>query len=139
LSHLQGQLRGTPCRTFGSRMPVWFKVDQDDIVYLPDLTIACGPFTEDIMKAPWLTNPCIVAEVLSASTASIERREQAINYPHIASLEEYVVVAQRSMEVTVFRRSEDWRPQILTTPEDVFESRAVEANISLANVYEGVR
>lgn len=84
LSHLQGQLRGTPCRAFGSHAAVRFKVDQDDIVYLPDLTIACGPFTEEVLDAPWLTNPCVVTEVLSASTEAIDRREKALNYRHIA-------------------------------------------------------
>jgi len=139
LFHVQGALRGTPCRAFGSHTAVRLKVDQDDIVYLPDLMIACGPFTEDVLDSPWLTSPCMVAEVLSSSTEAIDRREKALNYRHIASLEEYVVVAQRSMEVTVFRRSDGWRPRIFTSPEDVYESRAVEANISLANIYEGVR
>src|SRR5262249_22200699 len=46
LSHFHGQLRGTPCRALGSHAAVRLKVDQDDIVYLPDLMIACGPFTE---------------------------------------------------------------------------------------------
>jgi len=43
------------------------------------------------------------------------------------------------MEVTVFRRSEDWSPRVLTAPEDVFESRAVEVKIALADIYEGAR
>jgi hypothetical protein len=43
------------------------------------------------------------------------------------------------MEVTVFRRSESWSPQVLTAPEDVFESRAVEAKIALTDIYEGAR
>jgi hypothetical protein len=50
-----------------------------------------------------------------------------------------LAVAQRSMEVTVFRRSEDWSPRVLTAPEDVFESCAVEVKIALAQIYEGAR
>jgi Uma2 family endonuclease len=133
------QLRGTPCRVFSSRTKLRLQVDRDDVFYVPDVMIACGPFTEDVLDAQWLTSPCIIIEVLSASTESIDRREKALNYRHVTSLEEYLVVAQRSMEVTVFRRSDNWRPLVLTAPEDVFESRALEANISLANIYEGVR
>jgi hypothetical protein len=43
------------------------------------------------------------------------------------------------MEVTVFRRSEDWSPRVMTAPEDVFDSRAVEVKISLADIYDGAR
>jgi Uma2 family endonuclease len=139
LVNFQNQLRGTPCRAFSSHAAVRLKVDQDDIIYLPDAMVACGPFTEEVLNERWLVNPCIVAEVLSPSTESIDRREKALNYRHIPSLEEYVVIAQRSVEVTVFRRSGNWRPQMLTAPEDVFESHAVEVSITLASIYEGVR
>jgi len=134
-----GQLRGTPCRAFSSKMKLRLQVDREDIFYVPDVMIACGPFTEEVLDAQWLTNPCVVVEVLSASTESIDRREKALNYRHIPSLEEYLVIAQRSMEVTVFRRSENWRPLVLNAREDVFESRTLEVSIALANIYEGVR
>jgi Uma2 family endonuclease len=118
---------------------VRLKVNQDDVFYVPDVMVACGPFTEDVLNAKWLTEPCVVVEVLSPSTESIDRREKALNYRHIPSLEEYILIAQRTMEVTVFSRSDNWRPLVLTAPEHVFESRAVEVNIALANIYEGVR
>ena len=139
LVHFQNQLRGTPCRAFSSNTAVRLKVDRDDIFYLPDVTIACGPFTDEVLDTQWLTNPCLVAEVLSPSTESIDRREKALNYRHIASLEEYILIAQRTVEVTIFRRSDNWRPLVLTAREDVFESRAMEVNIALADIYEGVR
>jgi Uma2 family endonuclease len=106
---------------------------------MPDVMVACGPFTDKILDGRYLTNPCVVVEVLSASTEAIDRREKALNYRHLASLEEYLVVAQRSMEVTVFRRSENWSPRMLTTPEEVFESRAVEVKIAVADIYDGAR
>jgi Uma2 family endonuclease len=139
LVHFQNQLRGTPCRAFTSNTKLRLRVAQDDVFYMPDVLVACGPFTEEVQDAKWLTDPCVVIEVLSPSTEAIDRREKALNYRHIPSLEEYILIAQRSMEVTVFRRSDNWRPLVLTAPEDVFESRAIEVNIALANIYEGVR
>jgi Uma2 family endonuclease len=136
---LLSQLSDTPCRAFFSDTKLRLKVDQDDIFYIPDIMVACGPFTPEIQEADWLTDPCVIVEVLSPSTQAIDRREKALNYRHIASLEEYVLIAQRSMEVTIFRRSDKWRPQVLTRPEDVFESRATEVNVMLEDIYEGVR
>ena len=139
LVKFQNQLRGTPCRAWSSHTKVRLQVDGEGVIYMPDVVVACGPFTEEMQNERYLTNPCLVVEVVSASTEAIDRREKALTYRHIPSLEEYLVIAQRSREVTVFRRSENWTPQVLTAPEDVFDSRALEVNIALADVYEGVR
>jgi Uma2 family endonuclease len=132
------QLRGTPCRAFGSKMKLRLKVEQDDVFYIPDVQIACGPLNEDL-DARWLTDPCVVVEVVSASTEVIDRREKVLYYRRVNSIEKYVTIALRPMEVTIFRRGDNWRPQVLTAREDVFESRAVEVSVSLANIYEGVQ
>jgi Uma2 family endonuclease len=139
LAHFYNQLRGGPCRAWDSHTKVRLQVDREDIFYMPDVMVACGPFTDKVLDEQYLTNPRVVVEVLSPSTEAIDRREKALNYRHLLSLEEYLVVAQRSMEVTVSRRSENWSPQVLTAPEDVFESRAVEVKIALADIYEGAR
>jgi Uma2 family endonuclease len=139
LAHFHNQLRGGPCRAWGSHTKVRLQVDRDDIFYLPDIMVACGPFTDKILDGKYLTNPRVVVEVLSASTEAIDRREKVLNYRYLPSLEEYLVVAQRSLEVTVFRRSENWSPLVLTAAEDVFESRVVEVKISLADIYDGAR
>jgi Uma2 family endonuclease len=139
LVHFQEQLRGGPCRASPSNTAVRLQVNREDIFYIPDVMVACGPLTDKILDAQYLTNPCVVVEVLSASTEAIDRREKALNYRYLPSLEEYLLVAQRSMEVTVFRRSEGWTPRVLTAPQDVFESRAVEVKLALADIYEGAR
>ena len=105
LSHFQGQLRGGPCSAWDSQTAVRLQVNPEDIFYIPDVMVACGPLTEDVLNQQYLTNPCVVVEVLSASTEAIDRREKALNYRHLPSLEEYLLVALRSMEVTVLRRT----------------------------------
>jgi Uma2 family endonuclease len=139
LAHFHYQLRGGPCRAFSSHAKVRLQVNREDIFYIPDVMIACGPLTDKILDGRYLTNPSVVVEVLSKSTETIDRREKTLNYRHVPSLEEYLLVAQPSMEVTVFRRSENWSPRVLTAPEEVFESRAVEVKVALADIYEGAR
>ena len=115
------------------------QVNREDIFYIPDVMVACGSLAEDVLDQQYLTNPCMVVEVLSPSTEAIDRREKALNYRHLPSLEEYLLVAQRSTEVTVSRRSEGWTPRVLTASQDVFESRTVEVKLALADIYEGAR
>jgi Uma2 family endonuclease len=137
--HLFSQLRGGSCRVFSSHAKVRLRVAESDIFYIPDAVVACGSLTEQTLELQYLTDPSVVVEVLSPSTEAIDRREKALNYRHVASLQEYLLIAQRSMSVTVYRRADDWRPMPLTQPDEVVELRAVEANMTLAEIYEGAR
>jgi Uma2 family endonuclease len=139
VAHFHTQLRGGPCKVFPSNTAVRLRVDRSDIFYLPDVTVARGPFTESSLDLQYLTNPSVVIEVLSPSTEAIDRREKALNYRHVTSLEEYVLIAQRAPVVTVYRRNHDWKPEVLTQLESVLEFRAVEVHLTLAEIYEGTR
>ena len=77
-------------------------------------------------------------EVLSPSTARFDRREKVASYREIPSIEEYVVVAQKPIQVVVYRRAEQWEPQILETLESVLELRTVGLSLPLARIYKGV-
>jgi Uma2 family endonuclease len=137
LSHFSNQLRGGPCRALSSNIAIRMRIDQNDIFYLPDVSIHCEAFTAELRQQQFLTHPRVIVEVLSASTERIDRQEKALNYRRIPALEEYLLVAQRTMEVTIHRRSENWAPTILKAPLDVYQSRAVEVSITLAEIYEG--
>jgi Uma2 family endonuclease len=139
LGSLHGQLRGGPCKVFSSNTKLRLRGNGHDIVYHPDVTIACGPFSEDALSLQYLTNPCVVIEVLAPATEAIDRREKLLNYRHAPSLEEYVVIAQRPSQVTVYRRDDDWQSIVLTGSEAVMELRSVDVNLTLAEIYEGTR
>ena len=76
--------------------------------------------------------------MLSPSTESIDRREKAFHCQQIPSLEEYLLVAQHTPEVTIHRRAESWAPKRLATLDDVAESRSIALSLGLERVYEGV-
>jgi Uma2 family endonuclease len=84
-----------------------------------------------------VANPKVIVEVLSTSTAGVDRQEKRIAYREIAELEEYLIVAQESAQVTIFRRSESWQPVILDSLEESLELRSVGLTIPLAQIYEG--
>jgi Uma2 family endonuclease len=132
---LHGHLRGGPCRAYVETVKVRFTVRRNEILYYPDVSVACGP--QDLGEV-FLTDPRLIVEVLSPSTARIDRHEKALNYREIQTLEEYVLVAQHKLEVTVFRRSEDWRAQVMTLPDESAEFRSIELTLPLDRIYEGV-
>jgi Uma2 family endonuclease len=129
-------LRGGPCQSFIADIKVRLKIDTKEFFYYPDVVVACGQLN---MEERYLLNPKLIVEVLSPATESIDRREKALNYQRIASLEEYVLVAQRMQELTFYRRVEDWEPRALTAPEAVAQFQSIELALPLARIYEGIR
>src|SRR5437762_13789348 len=83
--------------------------------------------------------PKILIEVLSDTTEAIDRREKFLSYRQIETLEEYVLVAQRQMEVTIFRRSTDWQPEVLSQPEQTLTLPSANFTMALKSVHEGVK
>jgi len=80
-----------------------------------------------------------VVEVLSASTEAIDRRGKALKLSALGFARGVSRGGTADNGSHVFRRSENWSPRVLTAPEDVFESRAVEVKVALADIYEGAR
>lgn len=52
--------------------------------------------------------PCVLVEVMSASSERTDRREKLLAYREIAALEEMVLIAQDKPEVIVYRRVDGW-------------------------------
>src|SRR5262249_15716224 len=107
-----------------------------NVLYYPDVLVSCHP--RDIDKY-FLTSPTLVVEVLSPSTAAIDRREKFLNYRQARTLEEYCLIAQEGYEVTMFRRSNRWRRGVLVKPDDVVEFGSISQTLSLAEIYSDVR
>ena len=132
---LHGHLRGGPCKAYVESVKVRMTVRRNEILYYPDVSVDCGPRDPEEV---YLTDPRLIVEVLSPSTARFDRHEKALNYREIPTLEEYVLVAQHKLEVTVFRRSDDWCAQVMTLRDESAELRSIELTLPLDRIYEGV-
>lgn len=133
---LHAHLRDRPCRIYTAQRRLQFKCFGDDFVYRPDIRVACGE-TRDA-KGDYVDEPCLVIEVLSPSTARIDKREKLISYREIPSIEEYVLVAQKPAHVVIHRRAEQWQPRILDSLDDVLEIRSVGLVIAVRRIYKGL-
>ena len=129
-----GHLRGGPCELFSTDLKLQIRSDTDDVIYYPDMMVACQ---RDDWGPNYVRNPKLVAEILSPSTQHIDRREKAMTYRRIASLEEYVLLAQDDHRVVVQRRAENWRPQVYSGPQATVDFRSIGLSVPLAQIYEG--
>ena len=130
-------LRRGPCQAFINDVKVRLRVDEQDILYYPDVVVTCDRRDQEDMEEVWVQHPSLVVEVLSPSTAAIDRREKFQNYRHIETLQEYVLVAQNTLEVTLFRRSTSWKPVVVWSREGVAEFQSINLSLPLTQIYEG--
>ena len=132
---LHGHLRGKACRVFMADVRLRLGIAGDDLLYYPDLMVACDPRDTDRLFKQFLR---VLIEVLSEATERTDRQEKFLGDTQIETLGEYVLVAQDRMEATVFRRASGWRPEMVTVAEAVLWLEAIGFSLSLAAVYEGI-
>jgi Uma2 family endonuclease len=133
---LRPHLRGSSCRAFVADMKVKINLQQGDIFYYPDLLVTCD---QDDREKYFKTNPNLIVEVLSDSTETTDKREKRINYQSLASLQEYVLVAQDEMRVEIYRRDDsgNWTVEILGENE-LLRLDSVGLTLTMADIYEDV-
>lgn len=73
----------------------------------PDITIVCGALETEAGDV--LANPTILVEVLSASTEQYDRGLKWEGYQRIASLADYVLIAQAEPRIEHYQRATDGR------------------------------
>src|ERR1700692_4715237 len=96
---LRTHLGGGLCRVKMSEGKARLRLADEDLFYYPDVMVACDPRDTDRYFKRY---PKVLVEVVSESTEAIDRREKFLSYRQIETLEEYVLVAQDRIEVTVF-------------------------------------
>ena len=123
-------LKGSPCEVFQSDMKVGLQRKDDTRFYYPDIQVAC----EDENDAYYNTSPCLIVEVLSASTARKDRTEKLLAYQCIASLQEYVLCSQDTPNVEVYRRNTGWQRERFNDGQR-FLLESVNLEISVDDLY----
>lgn len=135
-SALHAHLRGKRCRPYMGDVKVRLQVMDNDVFYYPDVVVGCD--ARD--KHPhFMRFPTVIVEVLSDTTERIDRREKFWSYARIETLEEYVLVAQDKREVTVFRRANAWKAEVLRGKASVLRLASLEFTQPLGDIYEGLK
>ena len=100
-------LRGGSCRPHGSDLQL--SIRAAEVATYADAVVVCDPVERDPESPAHVTNPRIVAEVLSPTTERYDREQKRLYCQQLDSLREYVLVAQDRRCVEVWRREgEGW-------------------------------
>ncbi len=139
---LRPYLRGQDCKVLSSDAKV--AISDDGPFFYPDVTVTCDQ--RDRTARHYIRFPCLVVEVLSASTEASDRGHKFRRYRQIETLQEYVLIDPDRPMVECYRRNERDNWELVNTISEV-AGAAAEGNlvldsigleITLPQVYEDV-
>lgn len=99
---LTAALRGRPCRVHTSDVRI--RVSETGLDTYPDVSVVCGHAELDQEDRNAITNPVLLVEVLSPSTAEYDLNEKLDHYKQLGSLREVLFVAHDAERLEVVSR-----------------------------------
>ena len=134
---LNVQLFGKPCITMSSDMRV--KVQSKKVSYrYPDTIVVCGEIQLTDDSPQTITNPIVIIEVLSPSTAIKDYNEKLAEYVQIDSLKEYILISQYEPKIEVYSRDDagNWIYTLMTGLDTHIKLKSIDCTLELARLYD---
>jgi len=132
---LYARLRGKRCQPFNSDLLTRVRRDDDLRFYYPDVSVVCEP---NALDEHFQDRPVVIFEVLSESTARLDRGEKREAYLTIPSLRVLALVDTEITAVTLWRRTgESWTQEDASAPDEVLAFPEIDCELPLAEIYEG--
>ncbi len=133
---IRALLRDRDCIAHGSDMRI--SIEATGYQAYPDVSVVCPPIegsSDDV-----ISNPVLIVEVLSPSTADFDRGGKFGHYRQIPSLKEYLVFWQDEPRVEQHTRTAEgnWLLRELAGLDAVLFLYSLEAKLPLREVYDKV-
>jgi Uma2 family endonuclease len=136
-SEIRQQFKGRPCDVFSADMRV--QVSATGMYTYPDVVAVCGGSTFEDKEVDTLTNPTMIAEVLSASTEAYDRGDKFAHYRRLPSLQEYLLISQDKIRVEHYlRRDHEWIFTELSELDGTLYMASVDCSVALRDIYDKV-
>lgn len=135
---LEAQLINTTCEAFVNDLRT--RTHQQIYKY-PDVVVACEPRFNIIRGLESLTNPILIAEVLSRSTENFDREGKFQEYQQIDSLRYYLLIAQNEIFATLLTKEDagNWTSQNFSHLDDIIVLSIIDARLSMRRTYLRVK
>jgi len=136
----QLKLKKSRCETFNSDTKINLQAYNNKYLY-PDAMVVCGNIKQPENFKDAITNPTLIVEVLSESTADYDRGEKFYKYGSIKTFQEYVLVAQDKPVVEIFYRkpgTETWEINRYEGLETTFNLQSLKIEIEMKALYERI-
>lgn len=131
-------LQGQNCLAYSGGVPI--RTPSLPPYRYPDVSVVCGePNYVNVGGIDTLTNPVLIIEVLSPGTEHLDKEAKRHAYQKIASVKEYLLVAQDAPHITQYRRQgRRWVRQDCGDLKSVVELGSISSQVSIGDICAGV-
>jgi Uma2 family endonuclease len=135
---LRDRLRDTPCTVYSADLRV--ATDRLRHYTYPDVVVACEPLQFVDEHQDTITNPVLIAEVLSESTEKYDRGAKFERYRAVPTLAEYLLVSQERVHIELYTRQPDggWVLREWNEPSAEIDLASLRCRLKVAEVYAKV-
>jgi Uma2 family endonuclease len=132
------QLKLRPCEVYTNDQRV--RVPETGLYTYPDVVVVCGEPSFEDESVDTLLNPVLIVEVLSSTTEAYDRGKKFEGYQTIASLAEYVLVAQDKARVEQYLRQDGghWLFTATSGRERSVALASIQCELALEEIYDKV-
>ena len=135
LAELDGKLDGKPCQPYGSEL----RIQTPAGIRYPDAFVVCTPVAP---SAKLVTDPVVIFEILSQSSANKDLGVKKAEYQAMPSVQRYIVLQQTHRAAEVFYRSADvedgWAFAFLSGAGAVLDLPEIGIAVALGDVYRNI-
>lgn len=135
---LRMSLKGKPYSIFVADQRLW--IPDRTLYTYPDVMVASRPLERQAGRSDTITNPVMIAEVLSKSTKSYDRDEKFSAYRTISIFQEYLLIDQYTPHVEKYFKAESHK-WIFTEYDGLGACillESISSEIFLADLYEAI-
>jgi Uma2 family endonuclease len=131
IAAVRTRMNRPPCRIVGSDL----KLLVAGHIRYPDAMILCAPREA---RRSVVTDPIIVFEILSDSTANSDLIHKNAEYRATPSIERYVILLTHVAAIVFSRKGEDWVTEIVAGDEAMLRLPEVAVEFPLAELYRDI-
>lgn len=130
--------KGKNCTVINSEVKLHIQ-EKNKFLY-PDAMVICGEIEQSDEEKNSVTNPNVIVEVLSKTTASYDRGDKFYFYRQIKSLKEYILIEQDNAQIEIYtRKSQLWKiTRIVGLDQELFIP-TLNVTIPLAGIYQDIK
>ena len=131
-------LKRQPYQVFVTDQRLW--IPNRRIHTYPDIMVVQTPLVFEEGRKDTITNPVMIAEVLSNSTKSYDKDEKFAAYRTIPSFQEYILINQYTIHVEQYYKADNnkWIFSEYSNSQDSLNLASIACQISLEDIYDKV-
>lgn len=131
-------LKGKAYSIFVADQRLW--IPEHNLYIYPDVMVVPRPLQRQVGRTDTITNPIMIAEVLSKSTKNYDRDEKFLAYRTLSTFQEYLLIDQYKIQVEQYSKTDTF--QWIFTEYNDLEARisccSIPFEIRLGDLYENI-